>query len=307
MPELPEVQTIVNDLNKKVVGEIIVDFWSEWKKSVRPSFSRFKKEIMAKTSLQSKDVRPNISHCKKVECFRGAKIIGARRIGKQIIIDLDNKKTIMIHLKMSGHLLFKSVEVRQLGKEFEEKVNQYIHHIFTFKSGSTLEFSDLRKFGWLSVVNTEEVENTKEIQNLGIDALSPAFTSKKFKEILDKKQKSVIGTLLLDQHLIAGIGNIYRSEILFLAGVNPKRKTATLSEKEIEKIFKAIKSILKKAVKMRGTTDSDYRDTEGKSGSFQKVLNVYGREGKDCKKCKGKVIREKLGQRSIFFCPNCQK
>ena len=146
-----------------------------------------------------------------------------------------------------------------------------------------------------------------EIQNLGIDALSPAFTLKKLKEILDKKQKSVIGTLLLDQHLIAGIGNIYRSEILFSAGVNPKRKTATLKEEEIKKIFKYTKSILKKAVKMRGTTDSDYRDTEGKPVGFQKVLNVYRREGENCKKCKGKVTREKLGQRSIFFCPKCQK
>ncbi len=283
MPELPEVQTIVNDLNKKVVGEQIVGFWSDWKKNVRPSFPKFKKEVV------------------------DAKIVSARRIGKQIIIDLSNKNSILIHLKMSGHLLFKPYSGKAT-VEFSEKVNQYIHHIFTFKNGATLEFSDLRKFGWLGIVKTEEVKNTKEIQNLGVDALSSSFTFKKFKEILNKKQKSIIGMVLLDQSLIAGIGNIYRSEILFSAGVNPKRKVFDLSKKEIEKIFKAIKSILKKAVKMRGTSDSDYRDMEGKSGNFHKVLNAYHREGKKCKKCKTtKIIREKLAQRSIFFCPKCQK
>ncbi|MBU4480285.1 hypothetical protein KKG48_02485 [Patescibacteria group bacterium] len=356
MPELPEVQTIVNDLNKKVIGEQIVDFWSDWKKNVRPSFSVFKKGI-SKT-----------------------KILKARRIGKHIIIDLDNDYSIVIHLKMSGHLLYKkltadsqqftakqrrnfgsakissssplkldamtspsSSSLRALERSgeawqssviegyFNERVNQYIRHKFIFsaeggsasggKNGATLEFSDLRKFGWLNLVKTEKVQDEKEIKKLGIDALDKNFTLKVFKEILEKKKKGIIGTILLDQELIAGIGNIYRSEILFEARVNPKRKISTLKEKEIEKIFKEIKNVLKKAVKMRGTSDSDYRDTEGKKGGFQNVLNVYGREGKMCKKClpasefargqnwagKGKIIREKLGQRSIFYCSICQK
>ncbi len=309
MPELPEVQTIINDLNKKVVGEQIVGFWSDWKKNVRPSFVKFKKETI------------------------GAKITGARRIGKHIIIDLDNNNSILIHLKMSGHLLYKKFiddslqlterrsfseaktsSLRAKAKQssvienyFKEKVNRYIHHIFSFESSSTLEFSDLRKFGWLGVVKTDEVEIVKEIKKLGVDALDKNFTLKSFKEILEKKQKSIIGTLLLDQSLIAGIGNIYRSEILFEAGINPKRKTSTLKEKEIERIFKQIKNILKKAVKMRGTSDVDYRDIEGKKGNFQKVLKVYRREKEKCLGCKGLVKREKLGQRSIFYCPRCQK
>ncbi len=328
MPELPEVQTIVNDLNEKIIGERIVDFWSDWKKRVRPNFSKFKREI------------------------NGAKIMGVRRIGKQIIIDLDppatarhkrasNKKSILIHLKMTGYLLFKpvagslkpvarrnfvsakisspsSLRVRSTKQSrlfeakpnhyFEEKVNQYIHHIITFKSGNTLKFSDLRKFGWLSVVQTSEVENQKEIQQLGVDAMSRSFTLKKFKEILHKKPKSVIGTLLLDQHQIAGIGNIYRSEILFSAKVYPERKVYTLTETEIKEIFKFTKSILKRAIKMRGTSDSDYRDAEGKPGNFQKVLNVYRREKQKCKKCKTNLIkRKKLGQRSFFYCSKCQK
>jgi len=190
---------------------------------------------------------------------------------------------------------------------FNEKVNQYIRHKFIFKSNATLDFSDLRKFGWVGVVKTIDVENTKEIQNLGVDALSPSFNLKHFSQILEKKSNSIIRTLLLDQALISGIGNIYRSEILFEAGVNPKRKVSTLTKKEIEKIFKATKSILKKAIKLRGTSDSDYRDTEGKVGGFQKVLKVYRREGEKCLRCDGKIKREKLAQRSIFYCLNCQK
>ncbi|OGD67654.1 hypothetical protein A2442_03720 [Candidatus Campbellbacteria bacterium RIFOXYC2_FULL_35_25] len=298
MPELPEVQTIVNDLNKKVVDQQIIDFWSDWKKNVRPSFLKFKKKVS------------------------GAKILGVRRRGKHIVIDLGNKNSIIIHLKMSGHLLYKptadslqltarrnfgSAKISSKNDYFEERVNQYVHHKFSLKSGATLEFSDMRKFGWLWVVATDEVENIKEIKKLGIDAMSENFSLKILKDILKRKVKSIIGIVLLDQGLIAGIGNIYRSEILFEAEVNPKRKILTLKEKEIEKIFKAINLILKKAVRMRGTSDVDYRDTEGKPGSFQNVLRVYGRDGERCLGCRGLVIREKLGQRSIFFCPKCQK
>lgn len=328
MPELPEVQTIVNDLNKKIIGEEIADFWSEWRKNVRPSFSLFIKGV------------------------KGAKVVGVRRIGKHLIIDLDNHNSIVIHLKMSGHLLYKPTSNssqptarRNFGKAkissslswlgtmttpsssslrasersgeasqssttknyFDERVNQYIRHKFLLKNGATLEFSDLRKFGWLNLVKTEKVQDEKEIKKLGIDAQDKNFTLKVFKEILNKKKNGVTGTILLDQELIAGIGNIYRSEILFEARVNPKRKISSLSEKEIEQIFKNIKSVLKKAIKYRGTSDSDYRDTEGKPGDFQKVLKVYQREEEKCFACSGTVKREKLGQRSIFYCPKCQK
>jgi len=304
VPELPEVQTIVNDLNRKIVGEKIADFKSVWKKNVRPSFTKFEKEIV------------------------GAKVIGVRRIGKQIIIDLDNNNSVLIHLKMSGHLLYKhqitsnkpayrtgrlqtnsklKIQNSKQRDYFEERVNQYIRHKFIFESGDILDFSDLRKFGWLGVVKTGEVENVKEIKKLGIDALDKKFTLGCFKNILDKKQKSIIGVLLLDQSLITGIGNIYRSEILFDSFVLPKRKVSSLSKQEIERIFNSIKNILNKAVKMRGTSDSDYRDIEGKPGKFQNELMVYGREGEPCKLCGTKIIREKIGQRSVFYCPVCQK
>jgi len=142
---------------------------------------------------------------------------------------------------------------------------------------------------------------------LGIDALNPKFTFRKFQEILKNKPKAKIGILLMDQNLIAGIGNIYRSEILFQAGILPERAVKSISQEDLHKIYDAIIKILKKAVKMRGTSDSDYRDTAGTPGNFQNFLKVYNREKQKCQKCDTIIKRKTLGQRSVFICAKCQK
>ncbi|MEF3691934.1 MAG: bifunctional DNA-formamidopyrimidine glycosylase/DNA-(apurinic or apyrimidinic site) lyase [Candidatus Moraniibacteriota bacterium] len=301
MPELPEVETVVRDLNKKIKGYEIVDFWSEFPKAVRGvPLKKFKADISKK------------------------EILGVRRIGKNIFIDLSGGKTLYLHLKMTGHLLIKSSRLKvQNGKlknsYFDDRVNQYIRHRWSLKKGKdtiSMEFSDLRKFGKIVLVDTDKINDLPEIKKLGIDAMDKKFDLKKFREILTKKQKSIIGIVLMDQYLIAGIGNIYRSEILFEAGVDPRRKVSSLKSREIERIFLQTKRILKKAVKMRGTSDSDYRDTSGKPGGFQKVLKVYQRAGEKClvsqalsknKKCDNIIERITLGQRSVFWCKNCQK
>ncbi|HAT74473.1 MAG TPA: formamidopyrimidine-DNA glycosylase, partial [Candidatus Moranbacteria bacterium] len=181
-----------------------------------------------------------------------------------------------------------------------------IHHIWYLNKNKSLEFSDLRKFGKIILDDTDKINNLPEIKKLGVDAMSEKFTLKKFQEILNKKNRP-IGIILMEQELVAGIGNIYRSEILFEAGVLPERKIAGLSPEEIKKIYQNIKKVFKKAIKLRGTSDSDYRDTSGAPGGFQKVMRVYNKEGAKCQKC-GKIIkRSKLGQRSIFYCANCQK
>ncbi len=284
MPELPEVQTIVSDLDKKVVGLTIVGFGSVWKKSVRPSLAKFKKGII------------------------GEKVVALRRVGKHIILDLDSGSSIVIHLKMTGHLLFKSKKLRSsASKFFGERVNGYVRHWFEFDDNSRLEFSDMRKFGWLALVKTSEVEKMKEISQLGIDALSVDLNFKRFDELLGLKPKSKIGILLLDQKWVAGIGNIYRSEILFEAGINPEKLVKDLKIGERKKIYQEMRRILRKAIKLRGTSDSDYRDTDGQKGSFQNFLKVYRKNGELCPNCEGKIKRFKLGQRSVFWCPKCQK
>jgi formamidopyrimidine-DNA glycosylase len=292
MPELPEVQTIVSDLNKKIKGDTITGFWSDWKKSVKMPVEKFAKEI------------------------RGKKILGASRIGKNIFLNLLGGKTIYIHLKMTGHLLVKfppkadqprAEKVKSCKKDyFSEKVNQYIHHAFHLKSGRTLEFSDLRKFGKIVLADTNKTGEIKEIRNLGIDAMGSDFTFEKFNEILDNR-KTRIKLLLVDQGKIAGIGNIYVSEILFEAGILPSRPAHKINETERKKLFAAIKKVLERAIKLRGTSDSDYRDTAGAPGKFQEVLKVYRRSGKKCPHCGTMVQREKMGQRGTFFCPRCQK
>jgi len=281
MPELPEVQTIADDLTKKIVGRIIVDFWSDYKKAVRPSFAKFSREI------------------------KNAKILAIGRKGKHLVFELSGDNSIVIHLKMIGHLLYK--KKGENNKNFEEKINQYIHHIIFFKNGDSLAMSDLRKFAWLRLTRTDAVEKMKEISRLGMDALDTDLTFKKFEKLLEKKQRSIIGNALLDQHWLAGIGNIYRSEILFDAELHPEKFVKNLSLAEKKKLYNALRKILKKAVLMRGTSTVDYRDTAGKKGSFQTVLRAYGRAGEKCSKCGDRIEKIKLGQRTAFFCPHCQK
>lgn len=283
MPELPEVQTVVSQLGRKVTGLCVRDFWTDWRKQVRVPLRTLKKRIV------------------------GATITGTRRFGKHIVIDLDNGLSILIHLKMTGHLLVKTPENREARHFQEDPYNQFIHHIFTLDQGTTIEFSDMRKFGWIDVVESRQVDQVASIATLGRDALSKEMDPGYFLEILECNEKKKIGALLLEQEKIAGIGNIYRSEMLFRAGIRPMRRTDSLTRSERERLFEKMKEVLREATRLRGTSDGDFRDTDGKQGSFQKTLYVYGREGKSCKRCGTEVKREKIGQRSAFYCPRCQK
>ncbi len=285
MPELPEVQTIISGLNKKIKGDIITDFWSDHKKAIKNNFNNFVKEIKKR------------------------KVLEAKRIGKNIFINLSGNKTLYIHLKMTGHLLVKDLKLKDKNKKdfFNDRVNQYVHHIFYLGKNKTLEFSDLRKFGKIVLVDTDKVGELDGIKNLGIDTMSAELTLKKFQEILENKKNKKIREILMDQNILSGIGNIYASEILFEAGVLPTRPAKSLRDNEKILIYKSIREVLKKAIKMRGTSDSDYRDTEGAPGGFQKILKVYRKDGAKCKTCDTIIKRIKVGQRSAFYCPKCQK
>lgn len=189
-------------------------------------------------------------------------------------------------------------------------MNQYIHHIWQLGKNKTLEFSDLRKFGKIMLVETKKIMEVKEVKALGIDVMSPEFTQKFFSDLLKKQSTSrrkKIRNILMDQNLIAGIGNIYASEILYEARIMPTRIAKNIKKGERNKLYNAIKKVLEKAIRLRGTSDSDYRDTSGAPGNFQKVLRVYRREGQKCRKCGTIVRRMKMGQRSAFYCPKCQK
>lgn len=299
MPELPEVETTVYGLNKKVVGREIIKVWSDWEKTVKKpaDFSLFKKEIL------------------------GEKILEARRKGKNILIDLSGGKIILIHQKMTGHLLVSEWKIKKsksAGKKIKyeviplkrgalkEKVNGYIHLILFLDNGKQLALSDLRKFAKVMAGKKEEIEGLKDLSELGPDPLDKNLTFAKFREIL-KKQKRKIKMVLMDQSLISGIGNIYSDEILWEAKINPKRRADGLSAEQLKKIFFAAKRILKKSIKLGGDSMSDFRGIDGKKGGYQNEHKVYRRTGQRCFRCGALIKKIKFGDRSCHFCPKCQK
>ena len=292
MPELPEVQTIVDDLNKKVKVLTITDVWTDWPKYFKRSprgFENFKKTVI------------------------GKKIIKIWRIGKNIIFDLSGDKKILVHQKMTGHLLVgkwnleHGVWISVQKGLLTEKVNGYIHVMFWLSRGKMLGLSDLRKFAKIIVVDAKDFNNLEDVKHIGPDPLKPDFKFNDFKNLIIKK-RGPIKKILMNQNVVSGIGNIYADEILFTARIHPLKKTEKLSEKELKNIFEAIKKILKKAVLLRGTSTSDFRDTSGKKGRYGDVLLVYQREGEKCpNKCGGVIKRIKISDRSAHFCLVCQK
>jgi len=271
MPELPEVQTIVSDLHQTIIGQKIVNFETAWEKALKnTSLSEFKKTILSQ------------------------KITDIQRRGKNILIFLENDWVILVHLKMTGQLIFQN----------KPSKNKILRHNFFLESGF-LEFRDVRKFGSLNLVKKADLE--KYFEKLGIDALNPKFTTQKLTKILQKNKTKNLKSVLLEQNLITGIGNIYASEILFEAKINPHRQTGSLSAIEINQLHRAIKKILRKAVRMRGTSDSDYLDGYGHKGHFQEVLQVYRKNGQKCPICGTIIEKSTIGQRSTFYCPHCQK
>ena len=281
MPELPEVQTIVDDLNKKVLGRKIISVWHDWPK------------------------------LKAIEKTIGHTIKDIKRRGKNILIYFQDEHILLVHLKMTGHLLigkWQLVNGKAIPLEppvLKEKINGYIHFILTLDDGRMLGFSDLRKFGKVAFGAVEEIEGLPELKKLGFDALDPRLTFEEFSKAVGAKSKTIYQTLM-DQEVVAGIGNIYANDILFAAKVHPLKSAKKLTEKEIKAIWQAMKKILKLALKLRGTSIADYRDTAGESGYYSEKRLVYQREGELCRACGTPIKRIKKGGRSTHFCPKCQ-
>lgn len=289
MPELPEVETTVSELKEKIIGRKITHLWSDTKKLVkRPkNFSLFEKEI------------------------KKGKILDIKRKGKNILIEIDGK-ILLIHLKLTGHLLYGKFRLRK-GKWEGEKgflktdpANRFIHLLFFLDNGKMLALSDLRKFAKIELGKREEILNSPQLLKLGPDPLDKKFNFSSFKERLERVKKD-IKRALMDQKIISGIGNIYSDEILFEAKVHPLKKVKKLSQKELKKIFFSMKKILKKAILAKGESISDYRRPTGEKGGFDRLRKVYRRENQSCKVCQTLIKRIKIGGRSSYFCPKCQK
>jgi formamidopyrimidine-DNA glycosylase len=294
MPELPEIETIKNDLKQKILNKKIKKIDLRLNKIVKSS----KKEF--------------------VLILEGNKFTNIKRRGKLLIFDLSQKnKYLLIHLRMTGQLIYqKNKEVvagghsnggrdEALPRLYDDLPNKHTHIIFHFSDKSQLFFNDLRRFGVAKIVDKKELEKT--LNNFGVEPLSKNFSFRTFKDLI-KNKKGNIKAFLLNQKYIAGIGNIYADEILFEAKILPSRKINLLNIEEIKKIYQAIKKILKKAVKYRGTTFYSYTDARGQKGNFTKFLKVYKREGKKCLRCKkGMIQKVKITGRGTRYCNECQK
>lgn len=295
MPELPEVQTIVSDLKKVLPGQKITGFWTDVSK-----FKKIKNKIM------------------------GRKILGLERKGKNILINLSGNLTLLVHQKMTGHLLYGKWQLnpnpgfnhRSPGSgswkstipgPLSDPENRFLHAIFSLSSGRQLALCDMRKFAKVLVWPTDKLKELPDIKNLGPDPFDKNFTFQKFSEIL-KNKKGKIKVILMDQSLISGIGNIYSDEILWKAGVHPLKPVQKLKDGEIRNIYKVVRPVLKKAIRFRGSSYIDYRDAFGREGQYQKMHYVYQKTGEKCWKNDGGIIKRiKLGGRSAHFCPRHQK
>jgi len=287
MPELPEIETTKEELKKLVLERKIVNVWSDTPKIVKNiDFSDFQREI------------------------KGRIIKDIQRKGKNIIFLLDKDRAFLIHQKLTGHLLYGKWK-RENGSWVPEKegslsdpMNRFLHLIFFLDNKKMLALSDLRKFAKVIFGKKEEIFSLPEIISLGPDALEIDF--EKFKENLQRKPNLQIKKVLMDQNIISGIGNIYSDEILFASKINPFKKIKDLKENDFKLLFKNTKDILKKAIKLKGESISDYRIPDGTKGNFDKIRKVYRREGQNCFICGTKIIRKKIQGRSTCFCPSCQ-
>jgi formamidopyrimidine-DNA glycosylase len=293
MPELPEVETLRRELEKAVKGKTIKSAQVKWPKMVLPGTPA---EFQKKT--------------------KNKKITDISRRAKVLIIALNDGNFLIIHLKLTGQLIFrnKKSEIRNqkiaIGCGYQKGgvvglPNKYTHVIFEFTDGSHLYFNDLRKFGWVRLVSKLEVD--KLLREFGVEPLTKDFTLAKFKIILKRYPNRKIKQILMDPSLISGIGNIYADESCFCAKILPMRPAKSLKPLEIKKLFLCIPKILKFAIAKKGTSADDYVQLDGRPGGMVPYLKVYGRKGEKCKGCRGVVEKIKLNGRGTHFCRVCQK
>jgi len=291
MPELPEVEIIVRDLKNKVRKRTFIDVWTDFPKMIKKpdSFSKFKKEII------------------------GKKIEKVWRKGKNILFNLSGDYCLLIHQKLTGHLLLGKWKYEKgkwnpliKGPLSNDPMNRFLHLILFLDNKEQLALSDLRKFAKVKLQKCKELMTSDDIKSLGTDPLEKNLTFGIFKKIIYSRKKK-IKQILMDQTLISGIGNIYSDEILFEAKINPLRYSNDLSENEVKRIYEAMHKILRKAISLRGESISDFRDIKGRRGLFDKERKVYRREGKKCFRCGAIIKRVRIGGRSSYFCPQCQK
>ncbi|MGB2805585.1 MAG: bifunctional DNA-formamidopyrimidine glycosylase/DNA-(apurinic or apyrimidinic site) lyase [Candidatus Zixiibacteriota bacterium] len=277
MPELPEVETIARGLSKVLKGKRIKQVRTIFPKIVKQDCGLFERELARKM------------------------IKAVRRRGKYLLIDLSGGKTILIHLGMTGSFLFAS---RNPKGSKGSRLDKHDHVILTFRDcDELLRYNDQRKFGKLKVYDTKNETYVSELKKLGPEALE--ISSSEFVQLF-RGRKGMIKPALLNQHIVSGLGNIYADESLHEARIHPAQKINLISKRKLRNLHQAVRKILLKAIRAGGSSIDNYVKVDGELGNFQLQHKAYGREGEPCRKCRTRIKKIKIRQRSSCFCPRCQ-
>lgn len=287
MPELPEVETVKNGLARLLPGHVIRDIEFDWPKGF-PNDPIAVKEFMI-----------------------GAKVKEVRRRAKVLLIDLDTDYTLVIHLKMTGQLVYRSEKEKfGAGHPNDSLIGELPDRstrVMLALDGAKLFFNDQRKFGWVKLLPTDEVMEMSFFKKVGPEPLDPEFTARDFIKRLDRRSNSGIKAVLLDQSVIAGVGNIYADESLWAAKIHPSVLVKDLTKARLTKLFQELQYVLQLAIDKGGSSDKNYVNAEGKKGSYMSFAKVFRLEGTPCPRCGRIIEKTRVAGRGTHVCLNCQK
>ncbi len=286
MPELPEVETVRRGLQRLIIGRTIRTVNHDWPKSFPNADA---------------DVR---------NFLIGAEIVEVRRRAKVLMIDLSTEHTLVIHLKMTGQLVYIGKEKFGAGHPSDSLVGRLpdksTRVIFEFSDGSHLYFNDQRKFGWVRLMPTIEVPNIDFMQKVGPEPLEADFTASQFFDRFARRKNSSIKAALLDQTVVAGVGNIYADESLWGSKIHPLTKVSDIRKPSFVALYTELRAILNESIDLGGSTDRNYVNAEGKKGSYIEFARVFRREGQPCRRCGTEIIKTRAAGRGTHICPRCQ-
>ena len=288
MPELPEVEVVKRSLEKNILKLTI-------------------KKVLINTNKLRYRIKPS-----QFYKINKKKILSITRRSKYLLINLEDDLTIIAHLGMTGKFLIQN-KAKQIKKtsfyySADNKDKKHDHIIFILSKNFKLIYNDIRKFGFLKIIKSSNLNDISHLKVLGPEPFSNSFNNHYFKRFRLNKRKK-IKDLLMDQKFVSGLGNIYVNEILFKSGVNPNKNIQKLKDFEITKIILNTKKILKRAIKMGGSSIINFKSSDGKQGGYQQRFSVYARNGKKCHNisCKNLIIKTVISGRSTFYCKKCQK
>lgn len=288
MPELPEVETVRRGLQKLLIGHTIQSVESDWAKSFPNSQTDVDKFLI------------------------GAAVTDIRRRAKVLLVDLSSGYSLVIHLKMTGQLVYVAESERfGAGHPTDSLIGQLpdksTRVSFQLDNGANLYFNDQRKFGWVRLYPTVEVPNIDFMRRVGPEPLEDSFTFADFRAQLSRRQNTTIKAALLDQSVIAGVGNIYADEALWGARIHPATRVKDVSGAKLQKLYTELRYVLELSIEKGGSTDRNYVNAEGKKGSYIDFARVFRREGLPCPRCGATIIKSRVAGRGTHTCPVCQK